>query len=345
MPLQLLVLIFLICVINYPSVAAYSPVTQIRIRNSAKFIAQTTPNSLGNERHHRISSIEGCRHSNNKRRAQLLKPESRNHVSSILNTSSTHHQDAATRRREFLKVSTIAIPTALSLLQPSSAKAISLPFSSGPSRRQLELCIVGVLRLRYWAQGVSSSIADMQRNAPPTGLTDSMKGPYLEARLGAKAALTGRLGGGSNPNVFNMASLQIKECLIDGLYWYDEYFYKNLKNESSERKAVLKKQRVALLSASEDIVESLAAVVEFDGLENLQDASPRSTLFLSMYNDSKANFIQRMLLERTVVYCDIFVNCYGGEERDVCEKYMRANYPNEMPKAKPIENLTETLAL
>jgi len=183
----------------------------------------------------------------------------------------------------------------------------------------------------------------MRQNAPPTGLTETMKSPYLEARLGAKASLTGKIGGGANGNVYNLGSIEIRECLKDAEYWYDEYFYKNLKNESSEQKAVLKKQRVALLAASEDIVESLAAVVEFDGLESLQDASPRSSLALSMYNDSKANFIQRTLNERTLVCCDVLVNCFGREERDVCERYIKVNYPSEFPKEKPIVQLAEIL--
>lgn len=336
-------ILLVICVIRCSLVDAYSSLARFSLISGTKSIAQivTTPKSMGNKRPRSSSSIELCRDRDVKRQVVLRAK----HDDSIRATtpiftinSSNAQQETITRRREFIKAS-IAITTTLSS-HPPSAKALSLPFASKPSRRQLELCLVGVLRLRYWAQNVGSSIIEMRRSTNPALLTEAMKGPYLEARLGAKAALTGRIGGGSNSNVITIGSLQIRECLKDGTFWYDEYVYKNLKNESKEQKAVLMKQRVALLAASEDITESLAAVVEFDGLENLQDASPRSSLALSMYGDSKANFIQRMLLERTVVNCDVFVNCFGKEERDVCERYIKVNYPNEMPRVKIIEQLT-----
>ncbi len=72
-----------------------------------------------------------------------------------------------------------------------------LPFGN-TERRQLELCLVSILRVRYWAETVATSIVKAISDAPPTGMTDSMKGPYLEARLGSKAIITGRIGGGAN---------------------------------------------------------------------------------------------------------------------------------------------------
>lgn len=75
----------------------------------------------------------------------------------------------------------------------SKANAIpSLPLGINTERRQLELCLVSILRVQYWAETVALSIAKNIENAPPTGITDLMKGPYIEARLGAKAALTGK---------------------------------------------------------------------------------------------------------------------------------------------------------
>ena len=93
----------------------------------------------------------------------------------------------------------------------------------------------------------------------------------------------------------------------------------------------MKKQKILIQDASEEIIESLAAVVEFDGLDNTQDPSPRSSLALSMYSDSKAIFVKRLLLERTVKNCDIFVNAFGTEKRLYCERYVKSTYPNELP--------------
>lgn len=305
-----LLFLFLICVVTYPSAGSYSysypTLTRSRLRN-----VSAPPKAPGHKPARSITtSLEGT-----------------------------------AKRRDFIKASTAILPIAITY-QPPSAKALSLPFTSPPSRRQLELCLVGVLRLRYWAHTVAASISESRRTAPPTGLTDSMKSPYLESRLGAKAALTGRIGGGANAAVRTLASLEIRGCLRDAAYWYDEYFLgkKNLAGESKERRATLRRRRVVLDAAAEDIVESLAAVVEFDGLENLQDASPRSSLALGMYDDSKARFIGRTLDERTVVCCDAFVDCFGGEERDVCERYVKVNYPGEYPRAEPDVGAGEILS-
>ncbi len=100
---------------------------------------------------------------------------------------------------------------------------------------------------------------------------------------------------------------------------------------TSDEKANLKKQKLAFQTASEDITESLAAVVEFDGLDNTQDPSPRSSLALSMYNDSKAVFVKRLLLERTVISCNVFVSSFGTDKKLFCERYIRSTYPNEIP--------------
>jgi len=317
------------CITKHHSANAYSLSSSFRLKNGAKIIPQTAQKSIGNERFRSGSWMKRCYDHESKSLMVLLsKPEG------ITCTSSSNREEATRTRKDFFKVFT-TLTTSLQL-QPSSASA-SFPFASAPSPRQLELCLVCVLRISYWAQNVGVRVMKTRQNAPPTGLTETMKGPYLEARLGAKAALTGKFGGGANVKVYALGSLELKECLKDAAYWYDEYVYKDLKKESSEQKAVLKKQRVALLQASEDIVESLAAVVEFDGLDNLQDSSPRSSLALTMYNDSKAKYIQRTLLERTVVNCDVFVNCFGRDERSVCENYIKVNYRNEMPEAKIVE--------
>jgi len=204
-------------------------------------------------------------------------------------------------------------------VKANKANAFTLPFSIGNDRRQLELCLVAVLRLRYWAEKTALSIKKMREGTVPDLLQDSMKGPYVEARLGAKAAVTGKVGGGANTRVLNLASLELKDCLTDGKWWFARENKDNIRKQSS------------LDTVAENIVESLASIVEFDGLETTQDPSPRSSLTLSMYKDSKALFIQRVLLERTIPSCDSFLNYFDDETREACEKFIMDNYPIEVP--------------
>lgn len=217
----------------------------------------------------------------------------------------------------------------------SNANALpSLPIGNNNNeRRQLELCLVTILRVQYWAETVALSIMKNMENAPPTGMTDIMKGPYIEARLGAKAALTGKIGGGANTKVYSLASIKLRDCIKDAQSYYNEIYNKQMKSSStsSDEKAMLKKQKLEFQTAAEEIIESLAAVVEFDGLDNTQDPSPRSSLALSMYNDSKATFVKRLLLERTVKSCETFVVSFGTEKKLFCERYIKSTYPNEIP--------------
>ena len=217
----------------------------------------------------------------------------------------------------------------------SIANAAVLPFGSNNNeRRQLELCLVSILRVKYWAEIVAISIAKNIENTQSNGITDIMKAPYLEAKLGSKAILTGKIGGGASSKVYSLAPLKLKECIKDALSWYNELYYNQVIKDpsiTSDQKAFIKNQRSEIQNASIEIIESLAAVVEFDGLDNTQDPSPRSSLALSMYTDAKAMFVKRLLLERTVLNCDIFVNCFGVEKRQFCERYIKSTYPNEVP--------------
>ncbi len=215
----------------------------------------------------------------------------------------------------------------------SSSIANALPLINAKEKRQLELCLVSILRIQYWAENVALSIATNIENQPATGMTDLMKGPYLEARLGAKSVLTGKIGGGANSKVYTLSSFKIKECINDALYYYNKNYNLIIKDKSttSEQKSRLKREKYDLQNASTEIIESLAEVVEFDGLDNIQDPSPRSSLALTMYSDSKANFVKRLLSERTVVYCDVFVSSFGSEKKLFCERYIRNTFPNEIP--------------
>jgi hypothetical protein len=208
------------------------------------------------------------------------------------------------RRRTFL--STIA---GFSWLATSSSASFAFPFGDdSKDRRQKELCLVNILRLQYWAKATaqileSSSEEDVEKR----------KRAYLEARLGAKAmvAKKQKLGGGATPQVFTLLSLQLLGCL-DDLSHYSKYNKK-------------------VIQLKEDLVESLASIVEFDGLETTQDPSPRSSLTLGQFNEEKATYIRRMLNERVTPLTQELVDFFGPESKAQCEAYIRQYYSNEIP--------------
>ena len=83
------------------------------------------------------------------------------------------------------------------LISGNASPALAAPFF-GREKRQLELCLVSVLRTQYWAMNVSTQIR-ARILSPKTRVDDEevgsladavRKGSYLEARLGAKAILT-----------------------------------------------------------------------------------------------------------------------------------------------------------
>ena len=209
-------------------------------------------------------------------------------------------------------------------VSPSGANAIPFIGGGAEDKRQLELCLVTVLRVKYWAMGVSKSIDDLLLRTGAAIPSDLEKAPYLEARLGSKALLTGRVGGGANSKVYALAGLQLKGCLKDAEYWATA---QAKLGDKKDRNAAI--QRYA--AASEGIVESLAACVEFDGLETTLDPSPRSSLMLGQYTNQKAQFVARMLKERVIPSCDALMRCFDGEARERSMRYLRENFYNELP--------------
>ena len=239
-------------------------------------------------------------------------------------------------RRSFISVATGVATSSLLLDGYQPRDAYAFPFVAGntPERRQLELCLVTILRIRYWGENVSKRIQQKIDNGSVT--TDIMKAPYLEARLGSKAALTGKVGGGANAQVYNLAAFQVRGCVKDAENHFKDYYKIELNSSGStnrEEKGRLKLQKSVFENASVDIIESLAAVVEFDGLENLTDASPRSSLALSQYTDKKALFMRRILLERTVPACNTIISSFGPDEKRFVETYVARTFPNEIPTA------------
>ena len=196
------------------------------------------------------------------------------------------------------------------------ANALSLPFvDSAQDRRQKELCLVNLRRLQFWADTVSEKLLELDPSDD-----ESRKRLYIEARLGAKVivAESKRISGGATQNVFMLKGLRLRDCLEDLKY----YANKGSKRQMDQYK--------------DDLIESLASIVEFDGLETTQDDSPRSSLTLSMYNAQKSIYVQRMLGERIVPLIDDIIRLFGPEAREQTDYYMREFYPSEMRVTKPV---------
>jgi hypothetical protein len=198
-------------------------------------------------------------------------------------------------------------------------------FDQKNTRIQLELCLVTILRVKYWAGKLQNSLqlASAENN------TIRKKELYLESRVGAKALLTGRIGGGGgNIMVYTLANFRLRECLKDAIFWF-----KN--NKQQQPTSTYKQQLRLLIEASEEIIYALGALVEFDGLDNTSDESPRSSLTLSMYNDEKGIFVQRMIREKLIPACTSFLFQFNNElfhdSLTSSQEFVKSNYPSEIP--------------
>jgi len=197
-----------------------------------------------------------------------------------------------------------------SRMHQMDANALSLPFvDQQQDHRQKELCLVNVLRLQYWAGSASNKL-----NVLDISDEESRKRIYMEARLGSKVmvATSKKISGGATANVYMLKTLHLRECLDDLSYYAD----RNSKRKMDNYKT--------------DLIESLASIVEFDGLETTQDDSPRSSLMLSMYNSEKSIYVQRMLGERIVPLIDDILRVFGPDAKAEAEYNMREFYPSEI---------------
>jgi hypothetical protein len=202
-------------------------------------------------------------------------------------------------------------------------------------RRQLELCLVCVQRVVYWAESVSLRLDPEPKVKEWTTLTmnnddsvassaaashapleeevltvpeSALRAAYLDARLGAKAILTSQVGGGASYFVYTLAGLQIPGCL-DDLESYDPHI-----------------QQLKV-----DFRESLATLVEFDGMDSVLDQSPRSSLTMSQYDDAKRAFCARVLRERVVPLGRRLLGRFSPEALDRARSYIASYYPSEVP--------------
>jgi hypothetical protein len=225
----------------------------------------------------------------------------------------SHHftpTTSITRRSAFVFIGGL-LPTLT-----SSSQVCNAGFFEGgdDNRRELALCLVNILRLQYWAENMSADLTEHQEEE------ERSKKLYLEARLGAKAAVTNKIGGGATNRVYNIGALKFRETM-DDLTWHV-----TSKGASKNKKEAL--QRI------EDLIESLASLVEFDGLETTQDPSPRSTLMLSMYDRRKLAFVQRMLAERIIPTAQSLFDDFDPNVREISFNYVQSTYTNELPPSK-----------
>ena len=260
-----------------------------------------------------------------------------NYKSSKLNLQATRKVSVDQLSRRKLFISTLINASLLIPFRPAHA----LPFFQ-QDRRQLELCLVQVLRTKYWAMNVAKSLDTKLLSPQPTNtnstavieLSDTQrKQPYLEARLGAKAILTKKIGGGANSNVVKLAGLQLKECLEDARYWCTDLAKTNQLpgQNTGQFKNGKRFCNNELQSAEDELIEALASLVEFDGLETTIDPSPRSSLMIKMYDNQKGKFVYRTLTERIIPSCDRYLNAFGTERLTLCQEYVRREYPEEIP--------------
>jgi len=223
------------------------------------------------------------------------------------NTAPSKH-----RRMLFGVSSTILATTTTGPSSPANAALFS-----GPERRQLELCLVAVQRVVYWAQ----SEVDALRAATST---EQSKTKYLEVRLGAKALLTGKIGGGATSRVYTLASLQLSGCLQD-LEWHAS------QQQQSSNKLLV--QQVS--DNRRTFSEGLASIVEFDGLETLIDPSPRSSLTLSQYNDDKSVYVRRALEELVIPAGNQLLKAFGPDPLQRSLGFVQQYYSSEIYPPQP----------
>ena len=177
------------------------------------------------------------------------------------------------------------------------------------NRRQIELCLVAIQRVSYWAERQANALAEKTN--------EQRRSLYLESRLGAKAILTSRVGPGSTGTIYTLATLRVPECLAD-MEWHAAA----TKNPSTNRKVTEAKER---------LTEALASIVEFDGLETLTDPSPRSTLTIAQYTEAKADYVVRALRELVLPSCQQLLAAFGPEPLERSRRYIDLYFSSEIP--------------
>lgn len=182
------------------------------------------------------------------------------------------------------------------LATPPSANAFPLL----RDRRQLDLCLVAVLRVLYWTR-------DLDRRFRAN---EQVQDVYLEARLGAKAILTKKIGGGANGRVISLGGLSLPEVLED------------LESYAPHQSTFFDLRR--------DVIEALASLVEFDGFDSLTDPSPRASLTMRQYTDQKGTFCRRTISERLLPALTLVLNTFDPDVLQRSKSYTKLYYPEEV---------------
>lgn len=207
-------------------------------------------------------------------------------------------------------------------------------------RRQLEVCIVAILRVVYWAQGLVQAMPTRPSSSPPPSsqvytqalLTEQeeqqrqQQDLYLQARWGCKAILTGKLGKGASGSVlYLLSTLQVSDCLRDLIDYAVDHCRDRAHRDCPW--ALVPDQCL-------DFREALAAVVEFDGLDALTDPSPRTALTVAQYTPDKARWVERCLAEQVVPRGQRLVRTVEREHPAAVQRskqYIQDYYANEVP--------------
>eukprot|EP00977_Amphora_coffeiformis_P017387 scaffold5623_cov120-Amphora_coffeaeformis.AAC.3 len=209
-------------------------------------------------------------------------------------------------RKQFINAALV------STLTVSSSPLASQAALFAKERRQLELCLVAVWRVVYWADSLATDLGN------PSLSMDTRKERYLEARLAGKAILTGKIGGGANYKVYTLSTLQLPDCLQD----LSEAYNKSLSFGETIR----------------EFHESIASLVEFDGMDTLTDPSPRSSLTLTQFDGRKESFVRRILVERVAPLGKKIIQSFPAENVAVSQRYIQQNYANEIFPRPVIES-------
>lgn len=242
-----------------------------------------------------VGAIWACRSSSG---VLSLSSTARHERSRQLNHASLPFDDSSSRRRRKI----LLVAGAACTVSPKGALALF------EERRQLELCLVSLQRVLYWALGQADRLRD------DTASMETLRQAYLETRLGAKAVLTGKIGPGATASVYTVGSLQFPSCLND-LKWHAS------KSANARKVSDIK----------EELVENFAFIVEFDGLETLTDPSPRSSLTLSQYTDDKRKFVLRILRELVLPKGQELLYSFDTQTVDRSMQFLQRYYVDEMP--------------
>jgi hypothetical protein len=208
---------------------------------------------------------------------------------------------------------TITVPVSRRFIIHGSVAALFVPHTVEASveRRQIELCLVTVQRVLFWAELQALALST-------TSDVEQRKKIYLESRLGAKAILTGKIsGGGVSGKVYALASMKLSDCLTD-LEWH----------------AMKQKNSRQVTEWKNAFREGLASIVEFDGMDTLVDPSPRSTLTLAQYNDGKATYVKRGLEELIIPAGIQLMHAFGNEPFAKAQSYIQSYYAEEIVPAR-----------